>query len=1223
MADMKVAMTLTVRDLGTVKLERFSEVLKGLQAQLAPLNEQLKAFQEGMNVLSESVTRSMAPFRSINRSIRQTAVVMGDAADAAKGFAESMGAAAGATADMATSSMAATRGLTSVGASAERSAAQVSTLEDRLRGAKGLMEAIGAIGGLDILDHSVKAASKFQQTKLQIRARDLPTGEYGNLLQNARRLSGKYPYSMGQILKTELAELPMMPGQSKHSQMIRAAILPKVLSTAFEMQRLGSKLTLPEIAKELFGLVDMAGGSKNLQRAEMVLSVAGRATGASGGKITPQAMHTSLRYLNAGISGSMGYQEYLQFMALVDQFKGHGEGGSSRAATVYNNIFSAATRGIVGKGLAMLWEKVGLISPKDVHPYGHSSTRVMLAPGALKGSELAASNPGEWLATYGTIPFLRYTQLHWKQFGYKGDTRADFTDPQQIAHAMAQVQSFGASFGLGGQAYANAAAIYGNPARVRTMQDQVVQMQKFESSTEYMKQALKTLSGSWQNLRGQLETTGILIGSKLLPVLTAFNDALAGLLRGLNWLMQKVPLITDGIAGLTVAITGLLGVKAVEWFLGLKGSILKLMGITVKAEAASDGAAAAAGGLATRLGGLSLKMVGLAGVAGAAGYAVGTLINHLIDAAGRDITGQKGWSLGGQIYQWTHAAPGSYAKLRAMATAPIGARFNNPGDLFSGPHGTFGHYANPGAGLYAMAALLKGPAYAGGGLDTIRQIVTKYAPPGQNNTAAYIRHVASMMRVSPTAKLNLNNPITLDHLMVAMMAQEGTLKYFNPADVMTVAKLVDTARLAGPGRLDSEQRTANAMYAAAQKVHVQPGSLLASMATPTPVKLVNAFKKKVAEAQRARWEGQKSLRAAFDRRLHAQAVLTNLAGNIRAQYAGIFNPESARIPEILHKYSVIADRIRALHPHAASMAMAVAQHQVLGVRYKMASDRLRQYQRTLHLGTTDNAALVRAGVISHATAAQRDIALQQSLAPQMLKAADAALKYAKALKDPALVASLQEQIAGIKAMGQQLGYYQEKVKGVLKNSFSGLLDQMMKGQKTWGQMLYSFFGSIADGIDNLISKKISNAIVNSLFSGKNGGGLGSLIGVLFGDGNSAAAATGGPTGGGFLGNLVGDASGLFEHLGSWLSSIGLSFATGADYIPHTLVAQLHKGEMVLPADAAAHVRAGGFGPGHSVTYNINAVDSKSFLDQLGSVQREMATMVMGTMNELNLNGSMG
>lgn len=116
-----------------------------------------------------------------------------------------------------------------------------------------------------------------------------------------------------------------------------------------------------------------------------------------------------------------------------------------------------------------------------------------------------------------------------------------------------------------------------------------------------------------------------------------------------------------------------------------------------------------------------------------------------------------------------------------------GIRNNNPGNLgFAGQKGAsrengsgrFAAFNTPEEGLAAMSKQLdlfytgksknvKGPA------QSVSAIISAWAPPGENNTKAYIAQVAKELNVSPTAKLNLNDPNTKMALMQAIVKKEN------------------------------------------------------------------------------------------------------------------------------------------------------------------------------------------------------------------------------------------------------------------------------------------------------------------------------------------------------------------------------------------------------------------------------------------------------------------
>jgi hypothetical protein len=116
-------------------------------------------------------------------------------------------------------------------------------------------------------------------------------------------------------------------------------------------------------------------------------------------------------------------------------------------------------------------------------------------------------------------------------------------------------------------------------------------------------------------------------------------------------------------------------------------------------------------------------------------------------------------------------------------SAPRGVRNNNPGnirttdDKWQGAAATqtdpdFVQFVTPLWGLRALGRILLKyqSAY---GLATTAQIITRWAPPNENNTAAYIAAVAARMSMTPTSAMDLHaHPELLARLMHAIAAQE-------------------------------------------------------------------------------------------------------------------------------------------------------------------------------------------------------------------------------------------------------------------------------------------------------------------------------------------------------------------------------------------------------------------------------------------------------------------
>ncbi|EDB7600513.1 hypothetical protein F9271_08455 [Salmonella enterica] len=114
--------------------------------------------------------------------------------------------------------------------------------------------------------------------------------------------------------------------------------------------------------------------------------------------------------------------------------------------------------------------------------------------------------------------------------------------------------------------------------------------------------------------------------------------------------------------------------------------------------------------------------------------------------------------------------------------AACGIRNNNPGNLEysksnpwvgqNGDDGRFAKFETPEHGIRALGRNLM--SYQRQGIDTVNEIINRWAPPTDNNdTAAYIKAVCEQLGVSADEPLDSSNPDTLKALCAAIIQHEN------------------------------------------------------------------------------------------------------------------------------------------------------------------------------------------------------------------------------------------------------------------------------------------------------------------------------------------------------------------------------------------------------------------------------------------------------------------
>lgn len=134
---------------------------------------------------------------------------------------------------------------------------------------------------------------------------------------------------------------------------------------------------------------------------------------------------------------------------------------------------------------------------------------------------------------------------------------------------------------------------------------------------------------------------------------------------------------------------------------------------------------------------------------------------------------------------------------------PRGIRNSNPGNIRlsktvwqgEAPDQTdpaFVVFTSPAYGIRALAKTLESYQVEDG-CNTIRQIIDRWAPPNENNTAAYVASVARACGVMPDAPVLVRTPLVMTELVKAIIHQENGEQ---PYDDATIAEGLSMARIA-------------------------------------------------------------------------------------------------------------------------------------------------------------------------------------------------------------------------------------------------------------------------------------------------------------------------------------------------------------------------------------------------------------------------------------------
>lgn len=128
----------------------------------------------------------------------------------------------------------------------------------------------------------------------------------------------------------------------------------------------------------------------------------------------------------------------------------------------------------------------------------------------------------------------------------------------------------------------------------------------------------------------------------------------------------------------------------------------------------------------------------------------------------------------------------------AVYTMTRGLRNNNPGNIVDNGDnweglatprndGRFLRFVSPEYGIRALARVLSNYVTLDGIEPTITALISRWAPPGENNTAAYIQSVSDYVNLDADSILDLS--IDLPRLVGGIIHQENGLQPYADATI--------------------------------------------------------------------------------------------------------------------------------------------------------------------------------------------------------------------------------------------------------------------------------------------------------------------------------------------------------------------------------------------------------------------------------------------------------